>query len=529
MRRIDARSAIRGPALLLPALLAWIVLLGELNRSLDRSVPASAVVTATAVVGTSYSGPRLKLDGEIFRSRPVDPKAFPPGSDVLIRYRRAGPGGDWTFESVRSTKGRTWSPDRIDIPGRLERKSRVAAPEAVPLLPDDFAISRSTLERIRSKAQVTIALRKGSLGNSWVESAMETGDALGYVRALFDVPGGPIGVGSVEPRLDPRGMNVGPAEGWVGPLRGAVFGGGSALPGRPIDAVRLADGRLAVAVLAGNGYRADGFDLLRLSTDPSRKVESVHFDGVLFALEDDGSVWTSRREVAPYVRPGGPLIHREGSGVRVAEVPVDPSMTALALHDGVVAGQIGESLVRYRIESGGSGGSSRLIETDRWTVPGLQGGALVLDAATIVVSGRGGILRLKSGDATPKVVLPSVSEHPSLVAHSDADGNLVITSDQPTYRPGSESWREGPRPDPQPFWFAAKGEGAVPLASAPASAESFFAPDGQNSFTRGRRVLVRGAKLFVAGGDRILVFDLNTKNLETRVAERVSGPPRRLL
>ena len=510
------KTTIRLTALALPALLLWIVLLGEANRALDRSTPVQVAVSATAIDGTSYSGPRLQLSGELFNARTVSNGSFSAGAEVSIRYRHDG--DDWVFDKLHSPRTRVWSTERIDIPARVESKPYMSL-QAVPLAPVSFAITRSTVSEIRRSASVMLTVRRGALGNLWVESAVQTGDSLGDVIGIYDVPGGPpLAFGAGEMNIDPRGLSNRPPDGWIGRIEASQVRSNSTLPGAPSDSVRLADGRIAIAI-GGTAYtRNFGFDVVTISPrlEPGELRSSVHFEGNLVSLARDGSVWLAKPALDR--SRGGTLRQYSPSGSLLAEVPYDSSAAPFGVQDGFVVSCSTDRVTRFRIEN------ARLVETDHWTVSGLAG-IVNLDRDTWIAASRGGIFKLEAGDTVPKLLFSTEATEASPEIHSDAAGNLVIVA--ALARSPSSQAEDGT--GLQHIRFVPQGRPPVDLGSVAVSRDALFYQGQAGSFSFGRRVIVMGDDLYLAHTNSILIYDLSAKKLKTKISQRVSGSQRRLL
>jgi hypothetical protein len=516
------QRALRSASLLLPALLGWIVLLGEVNRLLDRSAGVAVPASARAILGTSYSGPRLVLSGQIFLPRQVESKQFPAGSEVLLRYRRSN--DDWVFEAARSTRDRQWSPSEIDIPARVERSRYASNLMAVPLAPADFAVSRATVSRIRSNARVALVVRRGALGNVRVESAAQTGDSLGTVVGLVEGSrNGPVAFGSTEQSLDPRSFVTAQAAGWIARIENGKIRGGAALPGRPLDSARLADGRLEIATASGPIFSEHGFDLLQVGSDLAATGSARHFHGFLISLASDGSVWSLSKPPSAVSREGTQLIHSNPSGTSLAEVRLRASVAVVGVRDDFVADRSSDAVIRYRVQR------DQVVETDRWTVEGLVG-AFFLDPQTLIAGGSKGAFALSAGERDARPLFVPDPSHRVVAVHADDAGDLVISTAPPDFRPDSSTIYEpgmavGP---PEHLWFLPKAGAEMDLGEIGAEPESDFQPESPNRFTAGRRVIVRGGDLYFASRNQILIFDLASKRLKSRIVEQAYGQSRRI-
>ena len=507
---MNRRALLRVTAFLLPALLAWIVILGEANRAFDRSEGLPIPVSAHALSGTSYSGPRLQVHAEVFESRPVKVDDFPPGSDLVLRYRRSGSG--WTFEGARRSGQSEWSPSVIDVPARVELKRYPERAEAVPLLPAEFAISRSLIAQIRARAQVALVVRRGAMGNAWVASAMQTGDSLGTVAGLIDRSSGdPVAFGSIEPPIDPHAWVPSKAEGWIARFNDGKVDSFAMMPGLPLDSVQLKDGRLEVA-LRGSPYSSDGFDVVRIGSDTTAIDRLGKFSHRLVSLDSDGSVWA-----APQNNPSGRLIHSEAAGPAMPEVALEPHVTVLVVRDDVAVGRNGDIVIRYRLKHGPP------VETDRWTIDGLPE-AILLDGETILAATRRRLVKLSAGVRDPVALFTPVGTQLVFSAQADETGNLVVSTVSDSSPNGYDPLRAT---RPQHFWFLPKGGTAVDLGDVGATTENNF--DLERLFTRGQRVLLRGHDLFVASGSQILGFDLTNNRLALRITEQTFAKPKRIL
>ncbi|MEO8188816.1 MAG: hypothetical protein ABI682_00630 [Acidobacteriota bacterium] len=497
---------------LLPALLAWIVVLGEANRAIDRSEPVGVPVTAEALAGTSYSGPRIKLSAEIFESRPVKPEEFPPGVDLWLTYRLAG--SDWKFEGAHQRKRHQWSHSVIDLPARTELKPSPLRVEAVPLISADFAISRSSKAEIRSKTHIRLVLKRGSLGNVWVESATETGGSLGQVTGLIDsADGKPIAFGSIEPNLESTGFIPDKAQGWIARIDNRNLGPSTDLPGRPTDSLKLADGRLVVAVREGPDFNSRAFALLQIGPGLSVEKRVGQFGLWLVTLADDGSVWTMGQN-----RPPNSLIHSEASGSRLQELDLREN-TPLEVRDDVVVARNGDAVIRFRLAG------NRLVETDRWGIERLSG-AFLLDHDSVIAAGSRGLYRLSTGVREPTLLFAPAARQIIFSANADPLGNMVVSTVLDEIRNDYNPVHRGPA---EHLWFLPKAEAPVDLGDVGATGDVGFSSDRQASFTKTQRVVLRGQDLYVAAGSQILGFDMTSKGLAFRIVERALLRPRRIL
>ncbi len=506
---MNRHRLLRVTAFLLPALLAWIVILGEANRAIDRSESVGMPATAETLAGTSYSGPRLKLTAEIFESRPVNPKEFPPGVDLWLRYRRTG--SDWKFAGIHRRGRRQWSRSVIDLPARTEFKTYPHRVEAVPLIPADFAISRSTKAQIRSRTHIALVLKRGSLDNVWVQSGTETGESLGQVTGMIDFQGeAPFAFGSVEPNLEATGFM--PAAGWIARLANGTLGLSAGLPGRPIDSVKLADGRLEMAVREGPDS-SRGFALLQVGAGLIVEKRLGQFSRWLVSLAEDGSVWTMGQN-----RPPNSLIHSDASGSRLNELDLGEN-TPIGVRDDVVLARNGDAVIRFRFTN------DRFVEENRWSIERLSG-AFILDQDSVIAAGYRGLHKLSTGFSEPTLLFAPAVHQKIFSANADQLGNMVVSTVLDDARNDYDPRRTGPA---EHFWFLPTQGAPVDLSDVGPTGEIGFASDPPSSFTKGQRVVLRGNDLYVAAGSQILGFNLTSKSLVFRIVERALLKPKRIL
>jgi hypothetical protein len=505
------KRTVRIAVFLLPVLLGWIALLGELNRRLDRFPRIEMPVTAQTILGTSYSGPRLVFSGPVFEPRPLTEKQARAGSEVLLRYRRDK--DDWVFEGLGSERDRKWSRSEVDIPGRVERALPEGALTARPLVPADFAVSRATISRIRFNARVTLIVARGAFGNVWIESAVETGEALGTVAGLAGGAGGEVlAYGVSEQRLDPRVLLTGPPEGWIARIEEGKIGGLKSLPAQPLAAARLGNGALQVAI-RGPLFIDRGFEILSLGPDLTATLPPRRFDRFFCSLAGDGSVWSQNAPDMAPPREGNRLIHGDSAGNLLADIPMPASGVVTAVDRDFVAVRNADTVVRYGIEK------SRLVETDRWTVENLLGAAFSTPD-TLIAGGQAGVFTLNADDPNPRLIFTPNPPQKVIGVHAGATGDLVIFTVDAAVRPRPAMGRTSAR-----IWFLPKTGTAIDLGEAGASEENID-PQGSNRVTKDRRVIVRGNELFLAFGRQILVFDLSSRQLTHRIAQRASGKTR---
>ena len=503
---------LRMTAFLLPALLAWIVIVGEANRAMDGSEPIAIPVTAEALAGTSYSGPRLNLSAEIFESRPVKPEEFPPGVDLWLTYRLNG--SDWKFAGLHRRGRRQWSRSVIDLPARTEFKPNPQRVEAVPLIPADFAISRSTKAQIRSRTHIALVLKRGSTGNVWVQSGTETGESLGQVTGLIDSPdGAPFAFGSVQPNLESTGFMPEKPVGWIARIANKTLGTSTELPGRPIDSIELTEGRLEMAVREGPDSNSRGFALLQLGPGFAVERRLGQFSLWLVSLAEDGTVWTMGQN-----RPPNSLIHSDASGGRLREHDLREN-TPLGVRNDVVVARNGDAVIRFLLAG------DRLLETDRWGIERLSG-AFILDEHSVIASGYRGLHKLSAGVREPTLLFAPAVRQMIFSTNSDRFGNLVVSTVLDETRNDYNPRRTGPA---EHFWFLPKSGAPVDLGDMGATSEVRFASDPPTLFTKGQRVVLRGHDLYVAAGSQILGFDLTSKSLAFRIVERALPRQKRIL
>lgn len=496
-------------ALLLPVLLGLIVMMGEWNRRLDRSAALVALASAQAIGGTPYSGARLLLSGPILQPRDVDEKVFRAGSDVLLRFRKSG--DDWVFVETRAPGEGRWNASTLDVPARVERARYGGSAKAVPLVPKEFAIPESAVSRIRGGARLRLSLRRGALGNVWVHSAVQSADALGDVVALLDGPPGtpPVAVGSAMFLLDPREFATADGSGWMAPIADLKIASVAAVPGRPVGAVTLSDGRILVAATRGPSDR--GIDLTVYGPDGKSTGEPRHLDGLLQALAADGSIWM---EEGRRGSSGGRLVRRDLSGSRGAEGGLDTGEFVFGARDDIVGRRSGAMVARDRIDGG------RLAETDRWPLDSVQG-ACLRSRDAIVASARGGVFLLKAGVRQPETLFVPQSGGASSVSCDEA-GDVVVAvrlaESRRVYEPRAE-WTEHLYYQPAVGAFVdlgeirgEGGEGAQAILREPSP-----------------RMLVRNGILFYAVRGQIAVFDIAAKTLKARIDERAGGPSEKIL
>ncbi|HTO88776.1 MAG TPA: hypothetical protein VMR54_14755 [Thermoanaerobaculia bacterium] len=504
------QTALRVAALAPPVLLALIVLAGERNRGGDQSTRVEIGASARAIDGTSYSGPRLMLSGEVLESREVDEKRFSPGSDVVLRYRKSG--GEWTFAGAQ-TGGHEWNEATLDIPARIKAAPYAGGVKAEPLVPREFAIPDSTVSRIRRGARVILALRRGALGDVWVESATQTGDALGVVAALLADPGGgpPIVLGRAETPLDPRNPASREASGWAARLVDGRIGAVTPLSGPPIDGVVLSDGRLLFAIGASRG-----FDLSVRDADLKAAGEVRHFDGILEALTAEGSLWI--REGGPGPGRGVKLVRRDLSGAATAEVALNDTKALLGIRGEAAAFADSSLLVRYRLDG------KAPSETDRWTLDEIRSGCL-LSADAIAVAARKGVLLLTAGVKEPTILLEPGAFPSTGDLFADRVGNLLFVTGVAGTAPRQAAGAHRER-----LFFRPAGGTFLGLPEVPAVEEVVPAASasGGNPQPSRRRFVVWNGTLFDASHGQMAVFDLAGRKLITRILERAGGRPERI-
>lgn len=513
---MKAQRALRLTTLLLPALLAWIVLVGEANRGFDRSARVEMGATAEAIAGTSYSGPELRLVSDVFAPQDVDTKKFPPGSEVLLRYRRTDHG--WAFAEVREPKKPVWSESELDVPARVERAKYGGGISAVPLVPNQFAIPERTVSRIRGGARLTLILRRGAQGSIWVESATQTGDSLGHVVALLPDPrgGGPLVIGTAESRLGFGEFAAGRPSGWVARIVDLALADPTEIPGSPVDAMRLADGRVLLA-LASAGSR--GFDVSILGPDGKALGAPRHFDGGLQTLGLDGSLWVREGPNADVVRGPGLLTRRDLAGAVMNQVAVDNPWGVCGAVGDVIAMRDPAAVVRLRV----GGGSA--FETDRWALKDVVDARLTA-AADIVAASERGVFRLTAGVKEPAILfVPDAGQLATRVFADEAENVLIVTRPAQEVRGNrmTSGWTEH-------VFFIPAGGAVIDLGEIKDSQRMYAAGSWQEGpHLASRRFLLGGALIFYSAGGKIFVFDPASKSIRARILQRPGGAPERIL
>ncbi len=510
---MNRQRLLRGVTLLLPVLLAWIVLLGEVNRGFDRSPRISMGATAEAIVGTSYSGPELKLSGELFEPRNVDAHRFPPGSDVLLRYRRRD--RVWEFVGGRKPGAPIWTDSQVDVPARVERARYGGGISAAPLVPKEFAISERTVFRILRRARLNLVLRRGALGNVWVETATQTGESLGGIVAVLRDPrgGGPLLFGTAETRLDPRGFSMGTSSGWTARIADLAIVGATEIPERPIEAESLSDGRILLATVQAAGR---GFEVTILAPDGKASGAPSHFEGSLQIVGVDGTLWIREGSNVDALRRPGVLVRRDLAGTVSSRVSFENPAGVFGAAGDFVATRDAASVARFRIVDGKS------VETDRWILGEVLDARLTA-ADDLVAATSLGVFRLTPGVKDPVALFAAQNGQTFTRLLADAGGDLLIVS-----RPSQEVRGSGMVLNrTERVFFLPKGGSVVSLGEAKDSRVGYDWQEGSRFGSR--RFLTQDGLLFYASGERILVFDLASRALKTQIVERPGAAPERIL
>jgi hypothetical protein len=386
---------------------------------------------------------------------------------------------------------------------------------AEPLVPREFAIPDSTVSRVRSGARLILALRRGALGDVWVESATQTGDALGVVTALLADPAGgpPTVLGRAETPVDPRNPASREASGWAARLVNGRIGPVTPLAGPPIDGVVLSDGRLLFAISASRG-----FDLSLRDADLKAEGEARHFDGILEALTPEGSVWIREGLPGGLAGRGVKLVRRDLSGAATADVALNETKALLGIRGEAAAFADSSLLVRYRLDG------KAASETDRWTLDEIRGGCLLSADAIAVASGKG-VLLLTAGVKEPTILLEpgAIPWTGDLLA--DRVGNLFLVTGVAGTAPRQPAGTRRERLFFRPAGGTFLGLPEVPTVEEVIPVASAF---GGSPETPRRRFVVWNGTLFDASPGQIAVFDLAERKLITRILERAGGRAERI-
>ncbi|HYM62255.1 MAG TPA: hypothetical protein VEZ11_15335, partial [Thermoanaerobaculia bacterium] len=352
---MNARRLLWALTLAIPLLLAWIVVAGEINRHADRSAGVHVLVKADRVDETAFSAPRLTMHDPLLESRPVE-SGFHAGQDVFLRYDNKE--GQWVFDKARPKTGEpVWSAAAIDVPARVVIE-RAGALTAEPLLPDEFAISRATMARLKRETMLDLTLHKGALGTVWVSDAFESALPLGKVVAILPPREGESPVLVVDVPASVAGWSYVPGKstGWIAQIDEGQIGISKDFDGQPLDAVALPQG-IAVAMRPSSRSLAmAGESAERFAIRFGDRVAS--YQGEFHVFDDDGSFWSVQS--LPF--PSGlqkRLIKRSIEGVVRNEIAVDGQIGGAASDTFLI--NDGYEVHRYAIDG------SKAVLKDSWT------------------------------------------------------------------------------------------------------------------------------------------------------------------
>lgn len=395
----------------MPLLLAWVVVIGEINRLADSSPPVHVRMKAERIHETAFTAPMLTLQHD-FRGPAGVPPGFSVGQDVLLRYVRKADG--WMYERVhKKSDGQSWSPSAIDIPARVVVHNTEG--DAEPLLPSRFAISRATMNQMRQETLLDVTLRKGALGTVWAERADEAALPLGAIVGLL--PGTPVMVvGSfTEPlqygRPDARG-------GWIAPIEGDAIGKASNISGQPIAAVHVGP-----AVMVAVDHRG----MLRFSVESGAR-RTLH-EGQFLSFDPDGSFWGIQND--PFPRgEHKKLVKWRADGTLDFAIPLQNEITEASQN--AAAAVIGYEVRRFTIDHGA------MTLADRWQIEGLTT-ICMANANRIVAIGKSGVFLLTAGEQSPVKIFEGEAKGIACTSEGEV---LVVATDPAKLRFRATDGRE---------------------------------------------------------------------------------------
>ncbi|HEY5610885.1 MAG TPA: hypothetical protein VIL97_06750, partial [Thermoanaerobaculia bacterium] len=368
--------------LLMPALLFWIVAIGELNARLDRSPAVDVQLVANAIVGTPFRSPMLELEGTLLTVREL-PAGFEPGEDIYLRFRREQ--GEWKFDrALKRDQDQVWTADSIDIPARVSlHDERSTLKSATPLAPEKFALSRRFIETLRTRTVIDVTLRRGAFGTVWIKEALEAGLPVTKVVAIVapsDNPHQPTAIGGATELMEQRPYyGYASLTGWMAPIDDLKIGRATDIEGEPIGAV-YAGSRVALAV------RREANVAMFTIVDGAK---ADRYEGEFAGFDQDGSFWSKRADPFP-TGTGRVGTHRRLDGAVIHELSLSRGACCVALTGEFILERDGDEVRRNRVVD------SRLEPADRWEVRGLQSVCVSTDALAFA-HGSEGVFRLKGG------------------------------------------------------------------------------------------------------------------------------------
>ncbi|HEX9491849.1 MAG TPA: hypothetical protein VGA33_01170 [Thermoanaerobaculia bacterium] len=480
--------------LAMPLLLAWIVVIGELNRVADRSGGVVARMVASRVDETPFSAPMLTLSDDLLQSRPA-PSHAGTGEDVYLRFNMKE--GRWAFDSARTKKGApSWSPAVIDVPGRVVIGDSGADLKAEPSVPSRFAISRSTMRLLRQQTLLDITFHSGAFGTMWASEGSEAALPVGHVFAILRAPHGNavLAVGDETERV--ANISVyegGNKSGWLAPIELDQVGPSTKIDGRPLDAIHLESG-IAIAVeplILENRFA------IRFGKNQTA------YEGRFLGFETDGAFWSVRSD--PF--PSGSrkkVTKRRLDGTIEHEAFVTEGVTAA--YGNTVVTTVGYEVRRYTIDR------SKLTLNDTSTIEELTA-TCMSTPGLIAAAGSQGVFLLTPGNQSPKKILDRDTRFATVSVQCNRDGELLAGM--------RASERSGNPHAPAPLFFRAADGGWIRLAEYPL-------PETYPQTTHGSRFLRIGKRIYVGGNGEIAVFDADSGRLLRRITGRRVEEKRRV-
>src|SRR6266851_4268274 len=392
--------------LAMPLLLAWIVVIGELNRAADRSSGVVARMIASRVDETPFSAPMLTLSDDLLESHPA-PSGAGAGEDVYLRFNMKE--GRWAFDSARMKKGApSWSPAAIDVPGRVVIGDSGSDLKAEPSMPSRFAISRSKMSRLRQATLLDITRPRGALGTVWASEGSEGALPVGPVSAILRAPHGNavLAVGDETERVANIAVYEGGSKsGWLAPIEQDQVGPSTKIDGRPLDAIHLETG-IAIAVepsIQGNRFA------IRFGNNQTA------YEGRFLGFEADGAFWSVRSDPFP-----------SGSRKKVTKRRLDGTIEneafvtegVAAAYGNAVVTTVGYEVRRYTIDR------SKLTLIDTWTIEELTA-TCMSRPGLIAAGGSQGVFLLTPGNPSPKKILDRDTRFITVSVQCNREGELL--------------------------------------------------------------------------------------------------------